>query len=307
MDRVSTWPPLALDAVNRAESVSVVPGGKGFNVARAVVRLGEAATSYGFLGGHVGDALREMIVADGVVDRHTKIADGTRVCFIVVEPEVGRATVLNEPGPVVSEDEVADLLEVLRGDCKAGDLLVLSGSLPDSVAPDIAAAIVAIGNDAGARTLVDIHSAALGFAADARPWMLKCNRSELLELIGSPTRDPDPPVAVVAGAMQDVRERGIEIVVVTLGASGALLADDEGVVHVHVPRVDAVNPTGSGDLLLAGMGADLARGRSVRDALVLGAACGTAGATHLPPELPPTFEPEAWIGRISVEAVTLPR
>ena len=302
---VSTWPPLTLDAVNRAESVSVVPGGKGFNVARAVVRLGEGVAAYGFLGGQVGEALREMIIADGVGDRHTTIADGTRVCFIVVEPEMGRATVLNEPGPVVTEAEVADLLDALRADCEASDLLVLSGSLPDSVPPETTAAIVSIGVEVGARTLVDIHGAALRSAVAARPWMVKCNKRELLELVGTSLAGTEPSVAAVAAAMQVVRQRGIEIVVVTLGASGALLADDEGVVHVHVPGVDAVNPTGSGDLLLAGVATELARGGSAREALIFGAACGTAGATHLPPELPPGFEPRSWTSQISVEAVEL--
>ena len=50
-----------------------------------------------------------MIRADGVIDRHTDIAADTRVCFIVVEPDPGRTTVLNEPGPAVSSDEVAAL------------------------------------------------------------------------------------------------------------------------------------------------------------------------------------------------------
>ena len=54
MDRISTWPPLRLGDVNRAASVAVVPGGKGFNVARAAIRLGTAAAAYGFLGGPVG-------------------------------------------------------------------------------------------------------------------------------------------------------------------------------------------------------------------------------------------------------------
>jgi tagatose 6-phosphate kinase len=303
MDRISTWPPLRLDDVNRAATVSVVPGGKGFNVARAVIRLGEPATAYGFLGGHVGEQLREMISADGVQDRHTTIAAGTRVCFIVVEPQMARATVLNEPGPAVTDDETQLLLAALRSDIKRGDLVLLSGSLPDSVDVATVGQIVAIGNAAGARTLVDIHSQALRVAADAQPWMLKCNRRELLELIDAPDPDADASPAELAAAMQRLRGRGIEVVVVSMGAQGALLADAEGVVHARVPAIEQVNPTGSGDLLLAGLAVDIARGKQARTALILGAACGTAGATHLPPELPTDFEPDAWARQITLEAV----
>jgi 1-phosphofructokinase family hexose kinase len=303
MDRISTWPALRLGAVNRAGAVSVVPGGKGFNVARAAVRLGRSATAYGFLGGHVGSALREMITRDGVADRHTTIAAGTRVCFIVVEPESGRTTVLNEPGPQVTEGEVERLLDTVRADVGPDDLLVISGSLPDSVSSSVAGELIDIGRDVGARTIVDIHSDALRVAFAHRPWMLKCNRTELLELLGEVEADAPLTMAELAREMQRVREHGIEVVVMTMGPDGALLADADGVAHARVPAIDEVNPTGSGDLLLAGLAVGLEQGRSLREALVLGAACGTAGATHLPPELPPGFDSGSWSSRISLETV----
>ena len=303
MDRISTWPPLRLGAVNRAAAVSVVPGGKGFNVARAALRLGTTATAYGFLGGDVGEALRSMIAADGVIDRHTTVAAGTRVCFVVVEPDAERTTVLNEPGPPVTEAEVGRLLDDIGADIGPDDLLVISGSLPDSVPASVVGEVLELGRTAGAHTLVDIHSEALRVAFASRPWMLKCNRHELLELLGAP--DPDVPMGVVelAAEMRRIREHGIEIVVVTMGSEGALLADEDGVVHAIAPRISEVNPTGSGDLFLAGLTVGIEEGRPPREAIALGVACGTAGATHLPPELPSDFDRAAWLPRIVVEVV----
>lgn len=303
MDRISTWPPLRLGAVNRAARVSVVPGGKGFNVARAALRLGASATAYGFLGGDVGEALRDFITAEGVVDRHTTIAAGTRVCFVVVEPDEERTTVLNEPGPPVTEVEVDRFLEDIRGDVGREDLLLISGSLPDSVPASVVAEILQIGHEAGARTVVDIHSEALRVAFASRPWMLKCNRHELLELLGA----PDPDVAMrpseLAGEMQRIRDHGIELVIVTMGPEGALLADSDGVVHAIPPAITEINPTGSGDLFLAGLTVGIEDGQPPREAIALGIACGTAGATHLPPELPPDFEREAWLPRVTTAVV----
>lgn len=302
MDRVSTWHPIHMGEVNRASEVRVLPGGKGFNVARATVRLGSETAAYGFLGGRVGEALREMIVADGIIDRHTTIAEGTRVCFIVVEPDPGRSTVLNEPGPVVTEEETARFLDDLRSDCRSGDVIVLSGSLPDSVDPAVAGEIVAIGNACGGRTIADIHSEALRRAAASGPWMLKCNRAELLGLLGD-AADTISSLPALGREMQRLRDRGIDLVMVTLGGDGAVLADAEGVIHARPPRVRVVNATGSGDLLLAGAAACIEQGGSPREALLLGVACGTAGATRLAPELPPRFEAGTWTTRITVEAV----
>jgi 1-phosphofructokinase family hexose kinase len=304
MDRISTWPPLRLGAVNRAQQVSVVPGGKGFNVARAALRLGSSATAYGFLGGDVGEALRGRIAADGVIDRHTTVAAGTRVCFVVVEPDAERTTVLNEPGPHVTEAEIGRFLDDVRADAGPDDLLVISGSLPDSVPANVVAEILEVGRRAGAKSIVDIHSEALRVAFAARPWMLKCNRRELLELLGAPDPDAALGPAELAVEMRRIREHGVEVVVVTVGPEGALLADEDGVVRAIAPSIREVNPTGSGDLFLAGLTVGIEEGQRARDAISLGVACGTAGATHLPPELPPDFDRADWLARITTEQVT---
>ena len=104
--------------------------------------------------------------------------------------------------------------------------------------------------------------------------------------------------------MQRIRDHGIEVVVVTMGPDGALLADDEGVVHALAPTITEINPTGSGDLLLAGLSVGIEEGQRPREAISLGVACGTAGATHLPPELPPEFDRATWLSRVTTALVT---
>jgi fructose-1-phosphate kinase PfkB-like protein len=110
-------------------------------------------------------------------------------------------------------------------------------------------------------------------------------------------------IVELAAEMRRIREHGIEIVVVTMGAGGALLADEGGVVHAVAPAIDEVNPTGSGDLFLAGLAVGVEAGQRPRDALALGVACGTAGATHLAPELPADFDANAWRSRVALEIV----
>ncbi len=310
MDRVALWPGLVVGGVNRTAEVTVMAGGKSLNLARAVRALGGDVAAYGFLGGPAGDVLRETIAEQGVIDRHIRIADETRICFVVVDPEAGHTTMLNEPGPEVTGDEVDRFLEDVRADCNPDDFVILSGSLPDSVDPSVAGEIIAIGNDAGARTVADIHSAALREAVARRPWMVKCNRDEIAGLIdpdiadrGELDRYRTRPLTAVAEDMQRLRESGISLVVVTLGEGGALLADEAGCLRVRVPRVEVVNATGSGDVFLAGMVVGLERGQPAREAIVLGAVCGTDAATRLPAQLPSGFDPARWLPRFAVEPV----
>lgn len=310
LDHVALWPGLQLGAVNRSGSVHLMAGGKSLNLARAACALGERAAAYGFLGGCAGAALRAKIADHGIVDRHTPVADETRVCFVVVDPEAGHTTMLNEPGPQISPEEIGQFLSALRRDCRAGDVVILSGSLPDSVDPAVAGEIIAIGNEAGARTVADIHGQALREAVGQRPWMVKCNRDELAGLIGIEPSDPNElqryraqPLPALARDMSRVRDRGVGSVVVTLGEDGALLSDEAGCLHVGVPRVRVVNATGSGDVFLAGLVVGMERGQAVRQAMALGAACGTVAATRLPAELPADFDPTEWLPRLTIEPV----
>jgi 1-phosphofructokinase family hexose kinase len=306
LDRVSTWPPVELGQVNRAMAVTVLAGGKGLNVCRAARTLGEAVAAYGFLGGLVGERIAELARTDGVEDRHTRIEAESRVCFIVVEPGRGRSTVLNEPGPGVTTAESERLVRHLREDCGPDDIVVLSGSLPDGLAPALAGEIVAVARDAGARTLVDIAGPSLVAAHREGPWMIKCNREELAALTAA-SGDHEAlelhrrlPLVGLAREMLRVRDRGVAVVVVTLGEDGVLLADAGGIRHASVPRVEVVNATGSGDLLLAGLAVAAARGRSLPEAIALGAACGTAGATTLLPSLPAGFDPASYAPLIHI-------
>jgi fructose-1-phosphate kinase PfkB-like protein len=140
--------------------------------------------------------------------------------------------------------------------------------------------------------------------------MVKCNLDELRGLTDGEQPDGGRaaarhavPIPEVATAMLALRARGVELVVVTLGPEGVLLADGAGVIHASVPRVEVVNATGSGDLLLAGLAVGIERDLAPREALILGAACGTAGVTHLLPELPADFDAASWTARIQVREV----
>jgi sugar/nucleoside kinase (ribokinase family) len=81
-----------------------------------------------------------------------------------------------------------------------------------------------------------------------------------------------------------LREAGAAALVVTLGAEGSFLVDDEHSQHVQAPRVEVVDGSGAGDAFTAGLIAGHLQGwdveRSLRFASVIGAsACTKLGCT----------------------------
>jgi fructose-1-phosphate kinase PfkB-like protein len=127
------------------------------------------------------------------------------------------------------------------------------------------------------RCLVDASGALLRSAADARPFLVKPNREELEALLG----DRIDGVGAAAAAARRLCTRGIGMVVVSLGAEGALLASGGRVCHAVAPPQPAGNTVGSGDCLLAGIAVGLARGLPLDEVLRLGVACGAANAMSI--------------------------
>ncbi len=283
VDRIEILDRLHVDAVNRSVEVLTRAGGKSLNLARAIRRLGLDVSVYGFLGGWTGTFIRGACAAHGLNDRHTTITGDTRISLVLVEPAIGVSTVINEPGPIVTAPEAAALLDDLSADCRAGDIAVLSGSLARGLPVGFHAEMVRRGQAAGARVIVDTSGPALAAAVEARPWMIKPNLTEFAQLTGRDLRS-DRPDAVLA-EMRTLVDAGIETVVVTLGQHGLLYADAEKALRVHSPRVNAKNPTGSGDILLAGFVAARAAGADVVAALRIGVSAAAASCARIEPDI----------------------
>ena len=71
-----------------------------------------------------------------------------------------------------------------------------------------------------------------------------------------------------------IRRHGIGAVVITLGAAGALVADDDGVTPVPSPSVQVVDTTGAGDAFVGVLGAHLAQGADLRFATAIACRAG---------------------------------
>lgn len=281
-DRLQVVPRLVTGEVNRAVEVVSRPGGKGMIVARGAVRLGARAALHGFVGGPVGAQISAGCRDLGIDDRHVPIRGETRVTTVLVDRATGASTVVNEPGPEVGSSEVDALVQGLLAAVRPGDLVVCTGSLPRGAPADLYARCVVALRGRGVLTVVDTSGAGLALAIRSGPDVLKVNEEELRadgELTGA------GETADLGTLMSRALAAGVGAVVVTRGAAGlSYRTVDEGW-DVSSPSVTVVNATGSGDMMLAGFVASLARGEDRPTALRTGAAAGAANARRLEPDL----------------------
>lgn len=248
------------------------PGGGGINVARVIAELGRPALPIYLAGGATGAVLDELVASRGFQPRRIAIRDHTRVSHAVYERSSGLEYRFVPEGPFVRDDEWPGVLAAL--DALDFDYCVASGSLPRGVPDDIYVEVARIVARKGARLILDTSGAALKVAVAAGGlYLVKPSLGELEALAGRELRDER---AQEEEALAIVRKGVVDILAVTLGHEGAVLATRDGVRRLRPPNVVARSAVGAGDSFVGGMTFALAEGRSAEDAFVFGLAAGTA-------------------------------
>ncbi|SEM09368.1 1-phosphofructokinase family hexose kinase [Nonomuraea pusilla] len=258
-------PPVAWDGVNRVSSVHRRAGGKGVNVARVLAALGQDVLVTGLAGGPTGRLVEADLRAAGLPHALCGVAADSRTTLAVTEP--GRTTLFNEPGPEVTAAELSSFMEQYDELLTGADVVVISGSLPRGVPADVYATLAAAAAGRGVPAVVDADGEPLRHAPAGRPSVVKPNAEELARAV---------PGGTAAEGAEELRARGAESVVVSLGADGLLAVTPEGVFGARMPYRVEGNPTGAGDALVAGLALGLLEATPWPDRLRRAAALGAA-------------------------------
>ncbi|RSM74800.1 1-phosphofructokinase [Kibdelosporangium aridum] len=273
IDRTVEVGALVRGGLHRATGVHVQPGGKGINVARALVCNGIKARAVVPAGGAEGEQLISLLSDYSIDVVRVSTLGPVRMNVSVIEPDA-TVTKLNEPGARLSDDETAALADAIINASHNASNVVLAGSLPPGVHDDFYAGLISRLADEDIPVVVDTSGPALRAALAAGPALIKPNHHELEEAVDRPL----PTLGDVVEAAQHLRSLGAKAVLASLGQDGAVLVDGEGTWHAEAPVVSARSSVGAGDAMLAGF---LAAGGKGHQALVSAVAWGAA-AVSLP-------------------------
>lgn len=250
------------------------PGGGGINVARVVATLGGDALAVYPGGGPFGDLLERTLAGLGVPQRRVPIAGDTRESFTVDEGASGLQYRFVLPGPELSAVEQQACLDAIAALDPRPSWLVLSGSFPPGVAPMFFDQVVALAQRIGARLVLDCSGEALRHAGQRGGiHLLKPSLSELATLAGGKVEG----VAAQEAALRELIGRGVaEVIVLSLGGEGAVLASKEGIERFAPLDVPVCSAVGAGDSMVGAMVLALSRGWSLPAAVRYGIAAGSA-------------------------------
>ena len=263
-----------LGEIHRPERVLSLPGGKGCNAARALKCIGGTPVVTGWVGGFAGQWIETQLQREGIATRFVQTPFESRECISVLDPETNALTEIYERGDAVPDAQVDEFRELVRANLREYTAVTLSGSLPPGVPRDFYADLIVIAHAANVPVLLDSSGEALRLGLAQKPTLVKPNRDELQELLGRKLKTREE----FAEAARELARQHETRAVLSLGADGALAADEKNVWHARPPQLDITSAVGSGDSMLGGMAYALTRGLPFREILRYGIAAGTANA-----------------------------
>lgn len=258
--------------IHRPQKVLALAGGKGCNVARALKQFGQSPLVTGWIGGTAGQFIEANLHQEGIATDFVYTDAESRTCTSILDANTQTLTEIYEAGEAILPDKVEAMLDRFRELVERVTAVSLSGSLPPGVPPNFYAQLSQIAQAANTPVFLDSSGEALRHGAAARPFLIKPNEKEIAILAERKLSH----FSNFAAAAADVSLSHDTIVVLSLGANGALAAKEGQVMHLKAPPVQAISPVGSGDCMLAGLMFGFAQGLDWVESARIGVAAGTA-------------------------------
>lgn len=246
LDYIVTVNDFRMGVVNRTSREILFPGGKGVNVSMVLKNLSCESTALGFAAGFTGQELTRLLEEKGITADFIHVKNGTS--RINVKLRAQKETEINGQGPRIAGEDIQRLYKKLDG-LQDGDILVLAGSIPDTMPGSMYMDIMQHLQDKKLNIVVDATKDLLVNVLPYRPFLIKPNNHELGEIFHTRITDKDD----VAKHARMLQEKGARNVLVSMAGEGAVLVTEDGKEYrAEAPKGNVVNSVGAGDSMVAG-------------------------------------------------------
>ena len=275
LDKSVTILELIAEQKMRCEKPRYDAGGGGINVSKALSKLGATSTCIFTSGGSTGEMLKQLLHKEKIETIEIKTKNWTRENFIAFENKTKSQFRFGLPGNKLEKKEIEQLQLIIKN--LDANFVVISGSLNEGLPTNFYATLIQNLKNSSSKVIIDTAGEALTKAIEIGAYLIKPNIGELAKLIGIERLEIDE---VPNAAKKLIEKYNLEIVVVSLGAAGALLVTKEQSHFVKAPLVDKKSTVGAGDSMVAGMVWALSQKKSLLEVLKMGVCCGTAATMN---------------------------
>jgi 6-phosphofructokinase 2 len=268
------------DDANRIQREERYAAGKGIDVSRVLTTLGLRNKALGFVGGFDGQEMEGRLINEGISCNFTRISGDTRTNIVIYDLAKKSQTIFSARGPEIMPYELMRMIQQME-ELENPEMVIISGSLPPGVHPEIYYKIMEIARSKGSIIVLDTDGEALQKGIQISPDVIKPNIHELSRLAGRELNNIDQIVSTALSYC----DQGIRTVLVSMGARGILLAGREEQYLAVPPKVKVINTIGAGDSAIAGFVFGYINGKTLQESLVYAVAAGTATTLRPGPAL----------------------
>ncbi len=282
IDQTVTIDNFTAGSVNRVQEIRNDPGGKGVNVASVLADYGLQTAVTGFLGKKNPDIFERLFAQKNIQDRFVRLGGYTRTGIKIIDSTRQETTDINYPGLMPSATDVQALFTLLGDMVSADNWFIIAGSIPSNATADIYYKLISAIKNKGGKVALDASGEGFRQAVPAIPTLVKPNIDELQEFCGYQLTDQ----AQVISAAKALLNLGIETVVVSMGAQGALFLENDLVIQATPPKVEVKSTVGAGDAMLSGMVAGKIEHKSLSDCARLATAFSVVAVANIGAGIP---------------------
>ncbi|HAJ69966.1 MAG: tagatose-6-phosphate kinase [Alkalibacterium gilvum] len=263
---------LKINKVNRVTEVTKTAGGKGLNVTRVLHQLKTPVIASGILGGTIGQFIENKLDETKIKHAFMPINQESRNCIAILHDDMQQTEIL-EKGPVLTQRDEDKFLIHFENSLADVSVVTISGSLPKGLSDNLYEKMIAIASTKEIPVILDSSGEPLrvSLVGKHKPFLIKPNQEEIAQLIEQPIND--------LAELQEILSQysifeGVEWVVVSLGADGALIKHNNDFFRLTLPKITVVNPVGSGDSTVAGLASAIASGSNAFEIMKTGMTTG---------------------------------
>lgn len=258
--------------VNRTSYEEVYAGGKGINVSIVLNNLDVENIALGYIAGFTGDEIENRVKSMGCKTDFIKLNNG--MSRINVKLKSNEESEINGQGPAINDSDLDELFNKLDS-LKEGDVLVLAGSIPNTLPENIYEIIMKRLENKNIKIIVDATKDLLLNVLKYRPFLIKPNHHELAELFNVELKNEDEIIIYA----KKLKEMGAKNVLISMAGDGAIfITEDNKVIKSNVPKGKLVNSVGAGDSMVGGFIAGYLNNGDLEEAFKMGVATGSASA-----------------------------
>jgi 6-phosphofructokinase 2 len=295
LDRFIVVEQLLAEDISRILSETAYAAGKSINVSRVIRELGGHSVALGLVGGYEGLQLEGLLINAGVMSDFTRISGETRTNIILREQTKGRQYVIGAAGPEVNATEIGMFYQNFN-QIQNMEYLILSGSLPRGVTPNLYGQLILAGKKKNAFIVIDTDGKSLRESIEYQPTCIKPNTYELSRLAERELQTESE----IMGFCEKIHQKGIPYILVSRGRKGLLLSSVKQKIKAIAPPVEVDSTVGAGDSVVGGFVLAHSRGKDLADCMRLACAAGTATAQTPGTELCHRAGAEAILPRVEL-------